>query len=184
MQIRFCLYKGRYGMQKYTRLATEKDLAEIMEIISDAKAFLKKSGSTQWQDGYPNEESILTDIKNKDGYVLMVGDKVAGYTAAITGVDPHYQEIDGEWKNNVDPYTTIHRICLSSNYQGQGLSKIFMSDIISLGYAKGIRNFRVDTHRLNKPMQALALGNGFEYRGIVNVDDEIDPKRLAYELNM
>ena len=29
-------------MQKYTRLATKDDLAEIMAIIGDAKIFLKK----------------------------------------------------------------------------------------------------------------------------------------------
>lgn len=90
----------------------------------------------------------------------------------------------GSWSDNDDPYTTIHRICLSSNYQGQGLSRIFMSDIISLEYATGIRKFRVDTHRLNKPIQKPATGNGFEYRGIIQVDDEVDPDRLAYELNM
>lgn len=170
-------------MQKYTRLANENDLTEIMAIIGDAKKFLKASGSTQWQGGYPNEEVILDDIKNKNAYVLIAGEKVAGYTAAITGVEPTYQEIDGSW-NKDDLYTTIHRICLSANYQGQGLGKIFLSDIISLQYANGIRNFRVDTHRLNKPMQALAKGNGFKYRGIIMVDEKGDPKRLAYELNL
>ena len=32
-------------MQKYTRLATKDDLAEIMAIIGDAKVFLKKSAA-------------------------------------------------------------------------------------------------------------------------------------------
>lgn len=171
-------------MQKYTRLATEADLAEIMAIVGDAKEFLKKSGSTQWQNGYPNEEVILADIKNGDGYVLLDGDKVAGYAAVLAGIEPTYQKIDGSWKNNDDLYSTIHRICLSGDYQGQGLSKIFMSNIISLQYANGVRNFRVDTHRLNKPMQALAKSNGFEYRGIIEVNEKEDPERLAYELNM
>lgn len=171
-------------MQKYTRLAKKDDLTEIMAIIDDAKAFLKKSGSTQWQSGYPNEEVILNDIQNKNAYVLVAGDKVAGYTAAITGIEPTYRDIDGEWHNDTDLYTTIHRICWSANYQGQGLSKIFMSNIISLKYASGVRNFRVDTHRLNKPMQALATGNGFKYRGIIKVDDKLEPERLAYELNL
>lgn len=57
-------------MQKYTRLANENDLTEIMAIIGDAKKFLKASGSTQWQGGYPNKEVILDDIKNKNAYVL------------------------------------------------------------------------------------------------------------------
>lgn len=172
-------------MQKYTRLATKDDLTQIMDIISDAKVFLKKSGSSQWQNGYPNEEVILNDIKKGNGYVLLVGDKVAGYAAVIAGVEPTYQEIDGVWKKDDDLYATIHRICLSANYQGQGLGKIFMSDIISLQYANGVRNFRVDTHHLNKPMQRLASDYGFEYRGIIRVDEDKEcPERLAYELNM
>ena len=171
-------------MQKYTRLATKDDLVEIMAIIGDAKAFLKKSGSTQWQNGYPNEESILNGINNKNGYVLMVGDKVAGYAAVIAGIEPTYQKIDGAWQNDNDLYATTHRICLSADYQGQGLGKIFMSNIISLQYANGVRNFRVDTHRLNKPMQRLATDFGFEYRGIIQVHENDDPDRLAFELNM
>ena len=77
-------------MQKYTRLATKDDLTQIMDIISDAKVFLKKSGSSQWQNGYPNEEVILNDIKKGNGYVLLVGDKVAGYAAVIAGVELTY----------------------------------------------------------------------------------------------
>lgn len=171
-------------MQKYTRLANKNDLSKIMAIIDDAKKFLKASGSTQWQSGYPDEKVILNDIENNNGYVLMVGNQIAGYAAVIPGIESTYIEIDGSWKNNQDTYATIHRICLSSNFQGEGLAKIFLSDIFSLQYANGVKNFRVDTHRLNKPMQALAKRNGFEYRGIIQCNDEIDPVRLAYELNL
>lgn len=171
-------------MQRYTRLANKNDLSEIMWIIDDAKKFLKESGSTQWQSGYPDEKVILDDIENNNGYVLIVGNKVAGYAAVIAGIEPTYIKIDGGWKNNQDTYATIHRICLSSNYQGQGLAKIFISNILTLQYANGVKNFRVDTHRLNKPMQGLAKKNGFEYRGIIQCNDEIDPERLAYELNL
>lgn len=171
-------------MQKYTRLATKNDLASIMKIINSAKEFLKKSGSTQWQNGYPNEESILEDIKNKSGYVFIVENKVAAYAAVIIGIEPTYQEIDGAWKNENADYATIHRICFSNDFQGQGLGKMFLSNIISLKYAQGISNFRVDTHRLNAPMQALATHNGFEYRGIIQCNEDEDPDRLAYELNL
>lgn len=171
-------------MQKYTRLAIKNDLASIMKIINSAKEFLKKSGSTQWQNGYPNEESILEDIKNKSGYVFIVENKVAAYAAVIIGIEPTYQEIDGAWKNENADYATIHRICFSNDFQGQGLGKMFLSNIISLKYAQGISNFRVDTHRLNAPMQALATHNGFEYRGIIQCNEDEDPDRLAYELNL
>lgn len=33
-------------------------------------------------------------------------------------------------------------------------------------------------------MQAIARKFSFQYRGTVNVADQIDPERLAYELNL
>lgn len=171
-------------MQKYTRLATKNDISNIMLSIDDAIAFLKQSGSTQWQNGYPNQKVIEEDIANKNGYVFVVGNQIASYAAVIEGIEPTYQKIDGSWHNERDPYATTHRICFSSNYQGQGLAKIFISNIVSLELSRGIRNLRVDTHRLNIPMQTLAEHNGFKYRGIIQCNDEVDPDRLAYELNL
>lgn len=54
-------------MQKYTRLATKNDISNIMLSIDDAIAFLKQSGSTQWQNGYPNQKVIEEDIANTRG---------------------------------------------------------------------------------------------------------------------
>ena len=56
-------------MQKYTRLATKNDISNIMLSIDDAIAFLKQSGSTQWQNGYPNQKVIEEDIANKNANI-------------------------------------------------------------------------------------------------------------------
>lgn len=171
-------------MEQYTRLANNDDIKQIMSCIKDAKKFLKDAGSPQWQSGYPNEETIAGDIKAGYGYVFLIGKQIAAYAAVIVGQDPNYNKIKGAWENNTDDYATIHRICFNSKFQGHGLAKIFFSNIISLKYAEGIRNFRVDTYKLNVPMQKLAKNNGFVYRGIINVVDPIDPARLAFELNL
>ena len=171
-------------MERFTRRAKIQDVDAIVEIIKDAKALLKAAGSPQWQSGYPNRETILDDIKNNNGYVFVVGNQVAAYAAVVVGSDPNYAKIDGAWQNNDDPYATVHRICISSDFQGQGLAGIFYSNILSLLYARGVRNFRVDTYKLNKPMQKLTKNNGYGYRGIIQVEDPIDPDRLAYELNL
>lgn len=168
----------------FTKKAQEKDTDEIVKILNDAKAFLKASGSPQWQSGYPNRDTIAEDITENNGYVLVVGDKIAAYAAVIVGREPNYARIDGAWENDIEQYATIHRICISSDFQGQGLAKIFMADLLSLNYANGIRNYRVDTYKLNEPMQRLAKANGYVYRGVVKVNDPIDPSRLAFELNL
>ena len=108
-----------------------------------------------------------------------------GYVAAIIGDDPNYQEIDGAWQNNTEPYAAIHRLALSQDYRGQHLAKYFMSSLISILNEQGIHNFRVDTHDLNQPMQHVATSNGFIRRGHINILDEPnDPLRWAFELNL
>ena len=93
--------------------ATTADVLAVLEIINHAKAFLKAAGSTQWQSGYPNADTITTDIANEVGWVLKADHQVVGYAAVIVGEDPNYQEIDGAWQNTTAPYATIHRITIS-----------------------------------------------------------------------
>ena len=90
----------------YITEAQVADLAAIMHIINDAKAFLKASGSSQWQEGYPDEATILSDIKEHAGFILKTDGQIAAY-AAITGQDPNYAVIDGAWANVADPYAAI-----------------------------------------------------------------------------
>ena len=45
------------------RKATETDLNAIMNIISQAQNYLKEQGIDQWQNGYPNRQTIKKDIE-------------------------------------------------------------------------------------------------------------------------
>lgn len=168
----------------FARQATAADLPAIMKILRSAVSFLKKSGSPQWQSGYPNEDVVREDLRQKNAYVLLVDRQVAGYAAVITGPEPNYKHIDGAWHNTSAPYATIHRIALSGNYRGQHLASRFLSNLISIKYSQGVRNFRVNTYKKNWSMQALAENQGFVKRGVIEVDDPLDPRRLAYELNL
>lgn len=168
----------------FMRRAQDADVDKIGAILADAVRFLKESGSPQWQSGYPNCQSVREDIKNGAAWVLTVDKEVAAYAAIVIGKDPNYAKIAGAWKNDVDQYATIHRIAVSDKFRGMHLSQFFLSNIISVTYAQGIRNFRIDTYQKNKIVQHIATSHGFEKRGIIQVDDPIDPNRWAYELNL
>lgn len=168
----------------YIRRAKITDVDKIGEILHDAVQFLKKSGSPQWQSGYPNCQTVREDIKNNVAWVLTVDNQVAGYAAVVIGRDPDYEKIEGAWHDDVDTYATIHRLAVSRKFRGMHLSRFFMSDIISTTYAQEIHNFRIDTYKKNKIVQHIATSHGFVRRGIIQVVDPIDPDRLAYELNL
>lgn len=168
----------------YIRKAAKNDLNQIMPIIDEAKKFLKEDGNPQWQSGYPNVDAISTDIEQDAAWVLIVDQKVAGYTAVTSGPDPNYHQIDGRWNNDLDPYVAIHRVAISNEYRGMHLASYLLSSLISLHYAEGVRNYRVDTFRRNEIVQHLVKDAGFIERGTIKNDDPIDPYRVAYELNL
>lgn len=179
------LYRGKDMSLIFIRRAQNSDVDKIVQILNGAIAFLKKSGSSQWQGGYPNQQTVENDLKNNCAWILTVDNEVAGYAAVVIGKEPTYADIEGEWKNNVDTYATIHRIAVSSKFRGMHLSQFFLSNIISVTYAQGIHNFRIDTSRKNKIVQHIATSHDFVKRGIIQVtEDPVDPSRLAYELNL
>lgn len=169
----------------YIKRATMADVPAIMPIIANAKALLHADGSPQWQDGYPDEVAIRHDIMAQCSWLLLIDGQVAGTAAQVIADDPNYHEIAGAgWQNTTDPYATIHRIALSADFAGHHLSHFFFSNLISQAYQAGIRNFRIDTHDMNKRMQAIATSLGYQYRGIIHVAEPGDNARRAYELNL
>lgn len=171
--------------ETYLRRAQLQDLPAIMKIIDDAKELLKKNGSPQWQNGYPNQETLTQDLAMQTNWVLINDNKVAATATLQLTPEPTYRNItQGQWQQPDEPYATIHRVAISSNYRGQGLSKLLFSNLLTVGQMQGIKNFRVDTHRSNKAMQHIAENFNFKKQGIIKVNDQNDPERLAYELNL
>lgn len=77
------------------RNATEIDFEHIWEIILYAKESRKLEGSTQWQDGYPNQQQIYQDIQKQQAFVWEEHGRVLGYTALIFDTEPAYECLEG-----------------------------------------------------------------------------------------
>ena len=48
------------------RKSRKSDIKEIINIIEEAQSYFKANGIDQWQNGYPNEESIMNDIESDE----------------------------------------------------------------------------------------------------------------------
>ncbi|WP_076460351.1 GNAT family N-acetyltransferase [Limosilactobacillus caccae] len=169
----------------FLRRAQEQDLDAIMKIIDDAKEFMKQSGSPQWQDGHPNQEMFAKDIAAQINWVLVHDNDIAGTASLQLTPDPAYRVIEqGHWAQPNEPYATIHRVAISSKYRGQHMSTFLFSNLLTVGQMQGMKNFRLDTHAQNKAVQHIAESFNFQRRGIITIDDRLDPHRIAYELNL
>lgn len=162
-----------------------RDLPTINSIINDAKQALKATGSPQWQDGHPTTETVINDITHHLSWVLVIDDQPVGIATIQPGPEKSCQTLTGgQWHNDDDHYLIIHRVAISSQYRGQHLSRFLFSNLLTIGQERGFYNFRFAAHRQNKIMQKVAAEFGFECRGTVQIDDQNDPERLVFELNL
>lgn len=163
------------------RLATIKDLQDIITIINSAKKYLKEQGSLQWNqdDGYPGELDMLKDIENKSCYVYIENDEIVGTMSIISTPDENYYEIDGSWLTN-DIYASIHRI--ACKYHGRNIGCKMLLDAENIVKEKNIYSIKIDTHEINIPMTKTILKSGYTYCGIIKLKrSNTDNLRNAYE---
>lgn len=155
------------------RKATPADLPEVLTVYARAREFMRQTGNPdQWSTTHPARSMLESDIKSGDLYLLEDSDGIQGVFALLTGNDPTYGYIEGQWLNH-DPYVTIHRIASAGKRTG----------VLPCSVQYGLSlcsNLRIDTHRDNKVMQHLLKKNGFTYCGIIYLENG-DP-RLAYQI--
>lgn len=161
------------------RKSVKSDIPQIMSIVKQAQAYFKEQNIDQWQNGYPNEEVINNDIKNEDSYVIIKEDEIVATTVVSFDKESSYKNIiDGKWLTNGD-YGVIHRVAVNNTYKGLGLSHKIIKYAEELCLEKGVHSIKVDTHEENIPMQNLLKKNGFEYCGVIYLED--GGKRVAFE---
>ena len=153
------------------RLAFPNEVDAIMQVMEDAKKCLAKSGSDQWQNGYPNADIIIDDIISGQAYVALE----EGELSVTKSPEEAYEAIyEGSWHGEESEYLVFHRIAVATDVQGQGVAQTFLEGLIE-GF--DYLDFRSDTHVQNKAMQHIFEKLGFQQVGMVPVDGE----RLAYQ---
>jgi len=149
------------------------DLPKVMQIYAEARQIMAESGNpTQWKHGHPRQEIIENDIAAGLSYVCCNGCNVLAVFYFDTAPDLNYAKIDGTWKND-EPYGVVHRIARAHDAKGAGA--------FCLNWCfEQIPNIRIDTHKDNTPMLKLLPNLGFEYCGIIWLE-EIAEERMAFQ---
>jgi GNAT superfamily N-acetyltransferase len=148
------------------RKATSSDIPIIWEILQEAIEQRRLDGSNQWQDGYPNEGTIADDLQNGFGYVLLDGAIVIAYAAIIFGVEPAYNEIEGEWLS-IQDYVVVHRVATAKTYKGKGIATKLFQMIEEMALSRQIYSIKVDTNFDNIPMMKILDKLAYSYCGEV-----------------
>jgi len=152
--------------QLVLRKAVLSEIPAIWEILQDAIEQRRLDGSSQWQDGYPNELSIKNDIENGYGYVFTEDESILAYAAIIFDKEPAYENIEGKWLTD-DDYTVVHRVAVSKLAKGKGIATKLFESIEGLSVENKIYSIKVDTNFDNTPMLKILDRLKYTYCGEV-----------------
>ncbi len=148
------------------RQARPEEATRIWEILSQAISRRKKDGSAQWQDGYPNPQTVENDIANGNGFVLMRDNAILGYAALIYNNEPAYNDIEGNWLTDNDFYV-IHRVAVADEALGNGYAQEIFRRIEAFVKEQSVKSIRVDTNFDNPAMLNIFTKLGYTYCGEV-----------------
>jgi GNAT superfamily N-acetyltransferase len=146
------------------RKASLPEITQIWEILQQAIEQRKRDGSEQWQNGYPNEQTVHDDLTNGYGYVITDNDIIIAYAAIIFGVEPAYTEIKGQWLTHGD-YVVVHRVATSNSVKGQGVATKLFKLLEDLAIENNVFSIKVDTNFDNIPMLKLLERLDYSYCG-------------------
>ncbi|MDF2931870.1 MAG: family N-acetyltransferase [Chryseobacterium sp.] len=159
------------------RKAEIRDKDIIWEIIQQSIERRRIDGSTQWQNGYPNQQTIESDISKNFGFVLTINLEIAVYVALIFNDEPAYSTIDGAWLTDGE-FVVIHRVAVSEKFAGQGLAKKLFDYIEDYTKAENVHSIKVDTNYDNAAMLKILENKGYTYCGEVFLSGGV---RKAFE---
>ena len=159
------------------RKAELVDLPFIWNILLQAIEQRKQDGSEQWQNGYPNEETIYDDIIHGYAYVLVEQNIIIAYAALLFDEEIAYNDIIGNWLSN-GVYAVVHRVATINSKKRSGVATQLFRIIEDLCIEKQVYSIKVDTNFDNIPMMKIFEKLRYIYCGEVFFNGE---PRKAYE---
>jgi hypothetical protein len=146
------------------RKADFSEIGPIWEILKQAIEQRRLDGSEQWQNGYPNQQTVYDDISNGYGYVITENAVIIAYAAIIFGIEPAYNEIKGQWLTNGD-YVAVHRVATSNSAKGKGVATKLFKLLEDLSIEHNVFSIKVDTNFDNIPMLRIMEKLEYSYCG-------------------
>ena len=174
---------GREKLTYDCRPAAEEDVDDLAAIAAQASEYLRQCGVDQWQDGFPDRETLLEDVAAGGCWLFTHDGAAAGMICLYTRPEPDYDVIDGAWRTDGTAYATIHRAAVKAAYRGRGLADEMFQLCEDLALGRGYGSVRVDTHPDNRVMRRLLERRGYALCGRITLarSTESDRRRLGYE---
>lgn len=154
------------------RLAKLTDLEEVTELYGEICDSTKDSPyNVGWERGvYPTEDFLRYSIDNGHMYVLMDGQCIAGVMILNHEGQDSYADCAWSIKGDKEKIMAVHNLGVRPSYQGRGLSKVLVEELIKIAKGQEQIAIRLDVIAGNVPALKLYESFGFIYRDVITIN--------------
>ncbi|MGN0453460.1 MAG: GNAT family N-acetyltransferase [Ruminococcus sp.] len=145
------------------RIATEEDLPALVCLYKSGVESMQKAGIDQWDEDYPSAHTITEDVKNGDLHLCMREGEIAAAFALNREVEEEYET--AHWEKPDAHFIAMHRLCVSPNFQRQGIGRSCMLEIERYALGNGFNAIRLDTFSGNIKAIPMYKSLGFKEVG-------------------
>lgn len=159
-------------------------ISEVDSIIALTKACgknLRDNGIDQWDENYPDLESITNDINTGTLFTYKMEEEIVGIVVLNEIQDEEYAEIN--WRTPLDSKNlVIHRLAVSPKHQGQGIARKIMDFAENFAVENKYDSIRLDTFSQNPRNQKFYLNRGYQELGSVFLKYKKEHPYICYDI--
>lgn len=148
------------------RPATPEDVDDVLALAASCANHMIGRGILQWDDLYPDRDSIESDIREGGALLARHGDEVVAYFALDSRQDPQYAQV--AWRFTQGPVAVVHRLMVSPEWQGRGLGRWLMDVAEQRAQQSGCATMRLEAFTNNPGAMRLYEKCGYRAAGIVH----------------
>lgn len=108
-------------MSQEFRLIQLAELPELFQVYKSAIHFMDAQGIEQWDDIYPDHDTLRSDIEKQEMYGLLEDGKIVAGIVLNEEQDEEYLTVD--WQLHFERIGVIHRLCVGAGHQGRGYGR-------------------------------------------------------------
>ena len=157
------------------------ELDSILELTQACGKHMRDNGIDQWDENYPDRNSILNDLNTETLFAYRENGIVLGIVVLNEYQDEEYGDIN--WStSDTDRNIVVHRLAVHPDQQGKGIARKIMN--FAEVYAKDERYdaIRLDTFSQNPRNQKFYTNRGYTDLGLVYLKYKKDHPYYCYEM--
>lgn len=127
--------------------AQKSDADKIFCIYRDATENMNNQKIFQWDEIYPDKQTIYNDISNKQMTIGVINSETVSAYVLNHNCDSEYA--CGNWEYKGPQHLIIHRLCVNPKFQNTGIGTATMLHIEDYAKRLGYKSIRLDSFTQN-----------------------------------